>query len=73
MYVRANARRQGGAAQLVAAAEAAARALGAKIMRLDTRDDLVEARALYARSGYTEVDAFSDDKYAEHWFEKPLH
>ncbi|WP_366942321.1 GNAT family N-acetyltransferase [Amycolatopsis sp.] len=73
MYVRQSARRQGGAAQLVAAAEDAARGLGAKIMRLDTRHDLVEARALYARSGYAEVDPFSDGKYAEHWFEKALY
>ena len=72
MYVRESARRQGGAVQLIAAAEDAARELGAKIMRLDTRHDLVEARALYARTGYAEVDPFSDDKYAEHWFEKAL-
>lgn len=72
MYVREDARRQGGASQLIAAAEEAARGLGARTMRLDTRDDLVEARALYARCGYAEIDAFSDDKYAEHWFEKPL-
>jgi GNAT superfamily N-acetyltransferase len=73
MYVRAGSRRQGGASQLIAAAEEAARELGARTMRLDTRDDLVEARALYARTGYAEVDAFSDDKYAEHWFEKALY
>jgi GNAT superfamily N-acetyltransferase len=73
MYVREGSRRQGGASRLVAAAEEAARELGAKIIRLDTRDDLVEARALYARIGYTEVEPFSDDKYAEHWFEKALY
>ncbi len=41
-------------------------------MRLDTRGDLTEARALYARLGYVEVDPFNDEPYAEHWFEKAL-
>lgn len=46
--------------------------LGARHMRLDTRHDLVEARALYARTGYAEVEPFNDDQYAEHWFAKSL-
>ncbi|HEY8981257.1 MAG TPA: GNAT family N-acetyltransferase, partial [Streptomyces sp.] len=41
-------------------------------MILDTRADLVEARALYARLGYTETAPHNDDKYADHWFTKPL-
>ncbi|MGW2894317.1 GNAT family N-acetyltransferase [Streptomyces sp. NPDC001212] len=65
-------RGRGGAALLVAAAEDAARALGARRMILDTRGDLVEARALYARLGYTENGRHNDDPYAEHWFGKPL-
>ncbi|WP_329071058.1 GNAT family N-acetyltransferase [Amycolatopsis sp. NBC_01480] len=72
MYVRPGHRGNGAGALLVAAAEDAARALGATVMRLDTRDDLVEARALYARTGYTEVEPFNNDKYAEHWFSKNL-
>lgn len=72
VYVRPAHRGQGGGARLVAAAEAAARSLGAETLRLDTRRDLVEARALYARTGYTEVEPFNDDKYAEHWFSKTL-
>ncbi|WP_442875299.1 GNAT family N-acetyltransferase [Amycolatopsis sp. NBC_00355] len=72
MYVKPAHRGSGAAPRLVAAAEDAARRLGARLMRLDTRDDLVEARALYARTGYTEVAPFNDDKYAEHWFEKAL-
>ena len=39
-------------------------------IRLDTRADLVEARALYARHGYVEIPAYSHGPYAEHWFEK---
>ncbi|WIX80019.1 GNAT family N-acetyltransferase [Amycolatopsis carbonis] len=72
VYVRPAHRGQGGGARLVAAAEEAARSLGAETLRLDTRHDLVEARALYARTGYTEVEPFNDDKYAEHWFSKAL-
>ncbi|WP_445530060.1 GNAT family N-acetyltransferase [Streptomyces cyslabdanicus] len=65
-------RGKGGAARLVTAAEDAARALGARRMILDTRSDLVEARALYARLGYQETDRHNDDPYAEHWFGKTL-
>ncbi|GAA1433329.1 GNAT family N-acetyltransferase [Streptomyces thermospinosisporus] len=65
-------RGRGGAALLVRAAEEAARARGARRMILDTRSDLVEARALYARLGYTETEPHNADPYAEHWFTKPL-
>jgi GNAT superfamily N-acetyltransferase len=65
-------RGKGGGAVLLGAAEAAARALGAGRLILDTRGDLVEARALYARHGYAETEAYNDDVYAEHWFAKRL-
>ncbi|MFI8187745.1 GNAT family N-acetyltransferase [Streptomyces sp. NPDC085946] len=65
-------RGRGGAALLVRAAEDAARALGATRMVLDTRGDLVEARALYARLGYPETEPHNDAPYADHWFAKPL-
>jgi GNAT superfamily N-acetyltransferase len=65
-------RGRGGAPLLVRAAEDAARALGAARMVLDTRGDLVEARALYARLGYRETAPHNDDPYAEHWFAKRL-
>lgn len=72
LYVVPGARGRGGGAVLLAAVERAAAALGARSVRLDTRADLVEARALYARHGYREAAPFNDDPYAEHWFEKPL-
>jgi GNAT superfamily N-acetyltransferase len=73
VYVAPEARRQGVAVALVAAAEEMAREVyGARLMRLDTRSDLVEARALYARLGYREVPAFNSGPYAHHWFAKPL-
>jgi GNAT superfamily N-acetyltransferase len=72
VFLLPRARGRGGAALLVGAAEDAARALGAERMILDTRSDLVEARALYTRLGYTETEAHNDDAYAEHWFAKDL-
>lgn len=72
VFVYEGMRGQGGAALLVAAAEEAARTLGAGHLILDTRSDLVEARALYARLGYRETEPHNDDQYAEHWFRKDL-
>ena len=72
VFVRPAHRGAGGGAALLAAAERHATAAGADRIRLDTRADLVEARALYARHGYAEIPAFSQGPYAEHWFEKRL-
>ncbi|EFF90789.1 acetyltransferase [Streptomyces sp. e14] len=72
VFVAERARGRGGAALLVGAAEDTARALGARRIVLDTRGDLVEARALYARLGYTETAPHNDSRYAEHWFAKSL-
>ncbi|MFG2003713.1 hypothetical protein ACGFNU_31600 [Spirillospora sp. NPDC048911] len=41
-------------------------------MRLETHRALTEAIGLYRASGYRQVDVFSDDPYADHWFEKAL-
>lgn len=73
MYVDHGVRGRGGAGLLVDAAERVAReVLGAHTMRLDTRADLVEARALYAGHGYTEIPRYNTSPYADHWFEKRL-
>ncbi|SFW46498.1 GNAT family N-acetyltransferase [Amycolatopsis australiensis] len=72
VFVRPAHRGTGGGPALVAAAEDAARRLGSRLMRLDTRHDLVEARALYAKTGYAEVEPFNDEQFAEHWFAKAL-
>ncbi|MFF8776283.1 GNAT family N-acetyltransferase [Streptomyces sp. NPDC015140] len=72
VFVYEGMRGRGGAALLVRAAEDAARALGAARMILDTRTDLVEARTLYARLGYTETEAHNESPYAQHWFTKGL-
>ncbi|TDC39405.1 GNAT family N-acetyltransferase [Micromonospora sp. 15K316] len=72
MFVRHARRGTGGGARLLAAAEEAARDLGAARIVLDTRLDLVEARALYVRHGYAEVPAHNDRRYAEIWYGKEL-
>ncbi len=72
VFVRKELRGRGGAPALLAAAEDAARALGAARMVLDTRGDLIESRTLYARHGYEETEPYNHDQYSEHWFAKPL-
>lgn len=72
VFVAADARGLGLGASLVGAVEDAARRSGRTTIRLDTRTDLVEARALYAKLGYIEVAPFNDSPYAEHWFAKRL-
>jgi GNAT superfamily N-acetyltransferase len=73
MYVGPEARGRGGAGLLIEAAERTARdTFGARAVRLDTRKDLVEARALYAKHGYSETERYNDSPYADHWFEKML-
>ncbi|MFG1806682.1 GNAT family N-acetyltransferase [Streptomyces sp. NPDC049040] len=73
MFVGPEARRRGVAGRLIAAAEGFARdTFCARVIRLDTRADLVEARALYARHGYREIARYNDSPYADHWFEKAL-
>lgn len=72
MYVRPESRGTGLGSALLLCAEEIARVWGATEVRLDTRLDLVEARALYRRHGYDEVPAFSDGPYAEVWYAKHL-
>lgn len=72
VYVRPAFRSTGGGGLLLAGIESAARAYGVRWIRLDTRNDLVEARGLYAKHGYREVPAFNQGPYAEHWFAKEL-
>lgn len=72
LFVRPEARGAGVGALLLAAAEQRARADGASVIRLNTRHDLIEARALYAGHGYEEIPRYGDDPLAEHWFEKKL-
>lgn len=72
VFVRPAYRRTGGGGLLMAAVEEAAREAGMRVIRLDTRSDLVEARTLYAKYGYTEIPAYNGGPYAEHWLAKEL-
>ncbi|MCM2423693.1 GNAT family N-acetyltransferase [Streptomyces sp. RKAG293] len=72
VYTAPPARGQGIGALLLQELETRARELGVTRMRLDTRDDLVEARRMYARFGYEEVPAFNDDPHVDHWLAKTL-
>lgn len=72
MFVRKRFRGQGAASALLTAIEAEARKHGVTTLRLDVRDDLVEARNLYAKHGFAEIENYNDAKYAGHWFEKRL-
>jgi DNA-binding MarR family transcriptional regulator/GNAT superfamily N-acetyltransferase len=66
------ARGLGVARRVVRTLEAAAREKGLKTLRLDTNRALTAAHALYRSEGYREIARFSDNPYADHWFEKRL-
>ncbi|MFI9321885.1 GNAT family N-acetyltransferase [Kitasatospora aureofaciens] len=73
VFVRPGLRGTGGGARLLAAVDEAARAMGAERIVLDTRLDLVEARALYLRNGYREIPAYGETgPYSEIWYGKEL-
>jgi ribosomal protein S18 acetylase RimI-like enzyme len=58
--------------RLLAELERHAAARGVRTLRLETNRALSEAIGLYRSAGYREVAAFSDERYAHHWFEKTL-
>jgi DNA-binding MarR family transcriptional regulator/GNAT superfamily N-acetyltransferase len=66
------ARGSGVARRVLRMLESAAREKGVKTLRLDTNRALTEAHALYRGEGYREIARFSDNPYADHWFEKRL-
>ncbi|HEV7951126.1 MAG TPA: GNAT family N-acetyltransferase [Glaciihabitans sp.] len=72
IFIRPTHRGAGVATRLMTELEARARSNGLGVLQLSTRSDLVEARRLYARLGYSEVPAFNSDPYAHHWFAKQL-
>jgi DNA-binding MarR family transcriptional regulator/GNAT superfamily N-acetyltransferase len=72
MWVDGSTRGLGLGRRLLSELEACAREHGVRRLRLETNRTLVEAIALYRSCGYTEVAAFNDEPYADHWFEKRL-
>ena len=57
---------------MLAELERRARDRGVGVVRLETNRTLREAIGLYRSAGYVEVEAFNDEPYAHHWFEKRL-
>ena len=73
MWVDPAARRLGIGRSLLSALESAAAAeLGCRTVRLDTAAFLIEALPLYRSAGYSDIPAYNDNPYAEHWLEKRL-
>lgn len=72
MWVSPSVRGLGLGRRLLAELENAAVDHDASAARLETNRSLTEAIALYRSCGYREVEAFNDEPYADHWFEKSL-
>jgi DNA-binding MarR family transcriptional regulator/GNAT superfamily N-acetyltransferase len=72
MWVSPAVRGLGVGRRMLAELEARALEAGAPAARLETNGTLTEAITLYRSSGYREVEAFSDEPYAHHWFAKAL-
>ena len=58
--------------RILAELEAYARDRDVHVLRLETNRTLREAIALYRSAGYAEIERFSPEPYAHHWFEKRL-
>ena len=72
MWVAPSARGLGIGRRILAELESETARRGSSLLHLETNRSLTEAIALYRSSGYVEVDAFNDEPYAHHWFEKSL-
>jgi DNA-binding MarR family transcriptional regulator/GNAT superfamily N-acetyltransferase len=72
MWIAPSARGLGVGRRLLGELERHAREAGVTVLRLETNRALKEAIALYRSVGYREVEAFNDEPYAHHWFEKRL-
>lgn len=72
MWVAPQARGLGLGWRLLQELERYAREAGVTVLRLETNGTLTEAINLYRRAGYQEIERFSDEPYAHHWFEKHL-
>ena len=71
MWVSPSARGLGIGRRLLTELERRAATTG-PLLRLDTNGSLVEAISLYRSTGWREIEAFNDEPFADHWFEKRL-
>lgn len=72
MWVSPGARGLGVGRRILGELEEQARRRAVGRVRLETNRTLKEAGELYRSAGYVEVEAFNDEPYAHHWFEKRL-
>jgi GNAT superfamily N-acetyltransferase len=72
VYVRPTARGNKLGTLLMAEIETYARTRGLSSLRLDSRRDLHEARAMYTQQGYRDTPRFDGSTLAELWLEKKL-
>jgi DNA-binding MarR family transcriptional regulator/GNAT superfamily N-acetyltransferase len=72
MWIAPHARGLGLGRRLLETLEACALAGGARIAHIETSAILTEALSLYRSAGWTEVPAFNDEPFADHWLEKSL-
>ena len=72
MWVAPRVRGTGLGRRLLVALEDAAAVHRVTAIHLETNLSLTEAVGMYRSAGYREVAAFSDEPYADHWFEKRL-
>src|SRR3954447_14038341 len=72
MWIAPAARGLGLGRRLLHELEQMVRDSGATVARLETNRVLAEAIGLYRSEGYVEVEAFNEEPFAHHWFEKRL-
>jgi DNA-binding MarR family transcriptional regulator len=72
MWVHGDWRGAGLGSRLLRHLEDQARALGHRVVRLDTNGALTEAIDMYERAGYRAIERYSDNPWATHFFEKAV-
>jgi DNA-binding MarR family transcriptional regulator/GNAT superfamily N-acetyltransferase len=72
MWVAADVRGLGLGRRLLERLSAEAASRGMAMLRLETNRSLSEAKYLYERAGFVEVEPFNNEPYAHHWFQKDL-
>lgn len=72
MWVHRDLRGAGLGQRLLAFLEDCARQLGLHRVLLDTNSPLLEAITMYERAGYQQIQRYSDNPYAAHWFARQL-
>jgi ribosomal protein S18 acetylase RimI-like enzyme len=72
MWIAAEVRGLGLGRRVLEELERHARQREIRTLRLETNRSLNEAVGLYRSAGYREAEPFSDEPYADHWFEKVI-